>query len=67
MRASIFLCLLSLLSVSFSAQAEDQVLHYDLVLDGEGVGQRQVEVRYLPPPAGEKNQMNLKGGGGVPF
>jgi hypothetical protein len=59
MRASIFLCLLSLLSVSFSAQAEDQVLHYDLVLDGVSVGQRQVEVRYLPPPAGEMDQARM--------
>ena len=59
MRALLFLLVLFVASGSRSAEASDQVLNYELLLDGKSVGKRQVELRYLPPPPGELDQSRM--------
>ena len=44
---------------SVSAWGSDQVMRYSLDLDGVSVGERQVEIRYLPPPEGEIDQARM--------
>lgn len=44
---------------SVSAWGSDQVLRYSLDLEGVPVGERQVEIRYLPPPEGELDQARM--------
>jgi hypothetical protein len=41
------------------AEAQDQILRYELFLDGEPVGHREVEIRYLAPALGEIDEARM--------
>ena len=48
MRALLFVLTILSAFLPAHAQAEDQVLRYQLLLDGDVVGHREVEIRYWP-------------------
>jgi hypothetical protein len=59
MRALLALWIFMLLGFSSLAGATDQNLRYELLLDGESVGHREVQIRYLPPAAGEIDEARM--------